>query len=612
MTDEFHRINGQYLLNAVEDAPDFRDFEYQPALIMLRAEVPRPDYLNIRDQGREGACTGFGLAAAIDLQLRLSGDLGRTASTRMLYETAKQFDEWEGEDYQGSSCRGAVKGWHGMGVCSEEVAPYESGEQDWVLTVDQAKDARKTTLGAYYRVNKRISDYHAAINEVGALYVSAMVHKGWQRGAVEDGVIDESDEILGGHAFAIVGYNSDGFWIQNSWGEDWGDGGAALWKYEDWLENGRDAWVLRLGVSTPQIWHLKAIKGRASLDEERAEGGPRRGEVIGHFVHIDDGRFDERGKYGTDLETVMKTATFLAGSDEFDHLLFYAHGGLNDINASARRVAAMKEVFKDNGIYPFHFMYDTGLLEEVKDIIFGHKQEVESRAAGIADFTDKLVERATRDVGRAIWREMKYGATSPFLGDGAGSQTIDAFLEAFAADGAKKKKKVHLAGHSTGAILLANLIGALGRREGPPRLRTVSLFAPACTHELFHESFKPALKSSGGFGIDRMTIYNLDPNLELDDTVTPIYRKSLLYLVSNAYEEETPERILGMQVFRNRLGPLPKSLRFEISDGPGANPKTESSTHGGFDNDVATMNDLLRSVLGGSPERPFEEEDLEY
>jgi hypothetical protein len=33
--DQFKRING-FLLNAVEDAPDFRDFAYQPALLQLK------------------------------------------------------------------------------------------------------------------------------------------------------------------------------------------------------------------------------------------------------------------------------------------------------------------------------------------------------------------------------------------------------------------------------------------------------------------------------------------------------------------------------------------------------------------------------------------------
>ena len=614
--EEFKRINSRYLLNALPDATDFRDFRYQAALIQLKEEIQRPEQLNIRDQGREGACTGFGLAATVDLLLARRGD-PRTVSTRMLYETAKQFDEWEGDDYHGSSCRGAVKGWHSMGVCSEDLPPYRSGERGWDITIDQAKDARRTTVGAYYRVNRRLSDYHAALNEVGALYTSATVHKGWQRGSVRDGVIPMSFDALGGHAFAIVGYNQDGFWVQNSWGEGWGHDGVALWTYEDWLENAKDAWVLRLGVSTPQIWHLTPSgSGRQGADEGLFKPGPRRAEVIGHFVHIDDGQFDERGRYGTKLADVEKTAAFVATDDRYEHLLLYAHGGLNNVSASARRVAAMKAVFKDNGIYPFHFMYDTGLIEEIKDVVLGKKEEVDKRAAGITDFTDKLIEKATRQAGRALWREMKQGASSPFDEDGAGTQTIRAFLDAFAANNALPKS-VHIAGHSTGAILLANLLDALKEIDGALRIRTCLLFAPACTHEVFNRSYKPLLleRSNDKFGIDRMKIYNLDSQLEKDDTVTPIYRKSLLYLVSNAFEEEKAERILGMQTFRNRLGRLPGSptFRYEISTGSAnGNTRTTATTHGGFDNDVATMNDVLKAVLRKDPVRRFKAEDLDY
>ena len=37
----------------------------------------------------------------------------------MLYEMAKKFDDWKGEGYAGSCCRGAVRGWENMGACSE-------------------------------------------------------------------------------------------------------------------------------------------------------------------------------------------------------------------------------------------------------------------------------------------------------------------------------------------------------------------------------------------------------------------------------------------------------------------------------------------------------------
>jgi hypothetical protein len=358
------------------------------------------------------------------------------------------------------------------------------------------------------------------------------------------------------------------------------------------------------------------VSDQQGTEEGLFKRSPKRSEIVGHFVHIDDGGFDNKGKYWTDLSTVQQTAKLVAESDKYDHLLLYAHGGLNSIKASARRVAAMKEVFKANRIYPFHFMYDTGLLEELKDIVLSKKKDVEERAGGFTDFTDKLVERSTRRPGRAVWREMKRGAILPFEAEGAGTQTIRAFLDAFSQPGANHKK-IHIVGHSTGAILLASLLKAMGAAVDTPRIQTCLLLAPACTHDTFNQVYRPLLKERDGkkFGIARMALYNLNSELELDDTVTPLYRKSLLYLVSNAFEEELGERILGMMKFRSRLGRVPGSPIFRILESDGSSSsttKTASKTHGGFDNDVDTMNDVLHSVLRKAPEHEFSKKHLKY
>ncbi|BHH84100.1 C1 family peptidase [Desulforhopalus sp. 52FAK] len=611
----FERLDG-FLLNTVADAPDIRDYAYQPTLLSLKDKIECPKDLTILDQGTEGACTGFGLAAAINLQLAQRGEQ-RRVSPRMLYEMAKKFDEWEGEAYSGSSCRGAISGWYNTGVCSEELAPYTASAVGWQLTLDQARDARATTIGAYYRINKRLSDFHAALNEVNAIYVSASVHEGWRKKNIKKGVIPFKGAPIGGHAFAIVGYNSDGFFVQNSWGETWGNDGVALWSYEDWLANIKDAWVVRLALSTPQIWHLTP---NASTQSSKNLGlfkkSPTRSEILGHFVHIDDGEFDDKGKYWMDLPSINDTAKYVAENKKYNHLLLYAHGGLNSITDSARRIAAMKEVFKANGIYPFHFMYDTGLLEEIKDIVFGKKDDVEKRVGGFTDFTDSLIEKATRPLGRALWREMKSGAKKPFEPEGAGTQTIKSFLDAFSADGIQPKK-LHIVGHSTGAILLASLLQSMGGFANVPRVESCSLLAPACTHKVFKDVYRPLLhaRDADTFGINKMVIYNLNGDLERKDTVTPLYRKSLLYLVSNAFEEKIGDRILGMQMFYRFLRNLPGSstLRFEVSDGESSSPlRTSSETHGGFDNDSNTMNDILRTVLKSQPSMEFTEKNLDY
>ena len=604
------------LLRVEADTPDIRDFPYQPALLPLKTEIPAPANLTILDQGMEGACTGFGLAAVINIQLNQRGDK-RRVSPRMLYEMAKKFDEWSGEDYSGSSCRGAIRGWHNTGVCSDKLAPYNVSDKDWQLTFDQAIDARKTTIGAYYRINKRISDFHAALNEVNAIYVSATVHDGWQNTNIKNGVITPGGTPLGGHAFAIVGYNSEGFLVQNSWGPGWGENGLALWQYEDWLENIKDAWVVRLALSTPQIWHLTPSTSPQDHKERWLfKKSPARSEILGHFVHIDDGNFDDRGKYWMNLASITDTADFVAKSKDYEHLLLYAHGGLNSIKASARRIAAMKGVFKRNGVYPFHFMYDTGLLEEIKDVVLGKKSSIEERAGGFTDYTDQLIEQSTRQIGRALWREMKGGAQKPFEDTMAGTQTIRAFLNAFS-QSSTHPKKLHIVGHSTGAILLAALLRAMEGLADAPRVASCSLLAPACSHDIFKTIYLPLLRirDDDSFGIERMIVYNLTDKLEREDTVTPLYRKSLLYLVSNSFEEKLGERILGMQKFHRYLRNLPGSqtLRFELSEGQPSD-RTSSETHGGFDNDPNTMNDILKTILRRSPDRDkeFTEENLDY
>jgi len=69
------------VLNARPDGLDFRDHMYSPTLV----EVPRRRELAeyqrvrvpIRDQGEEGACTGFGLATVAEYLLRTWDSAGR-------------------------------------------------------------------------------------------------------------------------------------------------------------------------------------------------------------------------------------------------------------------------------------------------------------------------------------------------------------------------------------------------------------------------------------------------------------------------------------------------------------------------------------------------------
>src|SRR4029453_16506220 len=164
-----------------------------------------------------GACTGFGLATVIHYLFRhrvKMPDTKAVVSPHMLYRMARRYDEWPGEQYDGSSAGGAMKGWHRHGVCSLETWPAAgNGTSATLLSAKRAKDALKRPLGAYFRVNHQdLVAMHAALAEVGILYATASCHSGWDR-VGDDGIIQYDDDDVGGHAFAIVAYDQQGFWI---------------------------------------------------------------------------------------------------------------------------------------------------------------------------------------------------------------------------------------------------------------------------------------------------------------------------------------------------------------------------------------------------------------
>ncbi|HWP60889.1 MAG TPA: C1 family peptidase [Candidatus Acidoferrales bacterium] len=603
-------IDGRQLtLDARPDRVDLRDFPYRPPVGSLAPVCPEdaqvsdllPRYLSaglVLDQGAEGACTGFGLAAVINFLLWKRSDCqmkeDERVSPRMLYHLARFYDEWPGEDYEGSSCRGALKGWQRHGVCTEKLWPYrdEKGvrfirpKKGWEL------DALARPLGVYYRVDRQsVVDMQAAIFHTGAIYVSASVHAGWEvkryRGVVTHKtlpVIKPSKKVLGGHAFALVGYNDRGFVVQNSWGPDWGAAGFALLLYEDWVENGTDAWVVALGVPVaPGVRGQNAKRQTGSpqhfvrpiLATTNIAGG---GAWLGTAPDRLAGReqtWSEQEAYwhtivtGNDgyvinrLPQVANEADNVAwvsheqplayfkqrAKDRVWRLAVYAHGGLNSETDSIERIRILGPCFKDNGIYPVFTTWKSGwdetfanMLQDGVNEIFGGRP-VPSR--GVADTlveaSDRALEVFIRGLfGKSIWSEMKENvarSSDPNRG-------IDLMAEALAAlkKDAGAKLEIHLIGHSAGSFVCGRLLSALARKR--MEVASCTLYAPACDTDFALDHFKKAIEREQ-LARSALRIYVLSDELELDDNVGP-YRKSLLYLVSRALERWHKTPLLGL------------------------------------------------------------------
>lgn len=602
--------------DVLRDVPDIRDRIYEPTLSALPVSLAPTRDLEILNQGEEGACTGFALAAVINLLLRDATGRSKQASAprrrvspHMLFRMARRHDEWPGENYDdGSSLRGALRGFYNAGACHTDL--WRTGKQS-DLTLEAAKDARETALGAYYRLRPSLPDYHAAISETGVIYASAAVHAGW-----DDPVKGRIDPKVGAqlHAFAIVGYDAEGFWVQNSWGRRWGAGGLAHWSYRDWAANIEDAWVLQLAVPTPTAFGLGVKRDRTTHTTELSgakRAAPPRRDIAGHFVHVQNGNFSETQPYWSTEKDVAETATLLGASGKYGQLAFYAHGGLNTPEEAAIRTSAMTEVLTANGIYPYSVFYDTGLLETLKDVITGRGAKITERTGGLLDLTDELIEKAIGGIGTKLWREIKADAELPFKPGRDGEKALQLFAEKLAG----KKLPIHLVGHSTGAILIGHLLDALDRVAPGMTVDSCSLMAPACTIDFYKEKLRSRLGTgaTAPVKLDKLTVYCLDDKAEQADQVTPAYNKSLLYLVSNAFEPNSSKRsvpLLGMATFHKnaKLAEDPMTIWYADRD----SPRSKSTTHGGFDNDPDTMNDVLRTILGKKPGRPFSQQDLDF
>jgi len=371
--------------------------------------------------------------------------------------------------------------------------------------------------------------------------------------------------------------------------------------------NIKDGWVVQLALPTPQIFDTRFNAGQGSVANRGvALGSIPRVSIEEHFVHLDDGKYHDKGRYWSNRDHMAVVQQSLS-TKQYKHVLLYAHGGLNSIKASAKRIAAMKQVFLDNGIYPFHFMYDTGLFEELKNVIVGKGKAAERVAGGIADWCDRRIEDLTRKPGRALWREMKRGARTPFAHqNGDGSDVLKRLISTI--EQLDREVGLHVAGHSTGAILQACLLDRATKLFDDFKVNTCTLLAPAVTNDLFEQLYSPLV---AGGRIADLTIYNLIDKLEQDDHVAVAYHKSLLYLVSRAFEEENNAPLLGMQIYNRRIDTDNLPMEFVYSKGA-KKGRSVSESHGGFDNDPHTLNDMLKRILGAKPVRPFMDKDLDY
>lgn len=280
-------------------------------------------------------------------------------------------------------------------------------------------------------------------------------------------------------------------------------------------------------------------------------------------------------------------------------LVFWAHGGVVSERAGLTIAANQVPWWLANGAYPLHFVWETGFVETVKQL-FGLRRGREP-AAGPAEGVPEL---QSGPVGWGLWAAVKQSAALASA-PGGGARYVGERLAQFCAEN-RGRVSMHAAGHSAGAIFHSHFIPT-ARELGVPSFASLQLLAPALRVDGFRSQLLPMVDRD----INKITVYTMNMQAENADNCFQIYRKSLLYMVSQIFEPEDDAPILGLEQSIRNDPEL--TVAFGLTPGvPGcvevvwsptesdAHPdcRSRATSHGGFDNDTDTMNSVARRILG--------------
>lgn len=169
----------------------------------------------VLDQGSEGACVGFGWTATLLAEPFAPQKQPTIASAQTAalsyYKRAQVIDEWEGENYSGTSVLAGAKIMQAEGYV---------GEYRWCFGIEDLRDA-VLTKGPVV---------------LGVPWYQGMYH------TRKSGLVEVTGDKVGGHCIVVTGYHPakaiegrqlEVFRWRNSWGRDYGLNGSAFIAYSD-------------------------------------------------------------------------------------------------------------------------------------------------------------------------------------------------------------------------------------------------------------------------------------------------------------------------------------------------------------------------------------------
>ena len=209
MTDEMIRLKGMNLTadRRLDRIPEFDHRSRSFGISEYLPTSPPRSYTwrgaTVLDQGREGACVGFGWSHELISRPMVVAGVN-DAFALSVYHEAQQLDEFPGDDYSGTSVLAGAK-------------------------AVQARGHMKS-----YRWAFGLNDLILALGYAGPVVLGLNWYTGMMNADAE-GFIKPTGQIEGGHCICAMGVSVSARRIQlvNSWGSDWGQNGHCWVSFDD-------------------------------------------------------------------------------------------------------------------------------------------------------------------------------------------------------------------------------------------------------------------------------------------------------------------------------------------------------------------------------------------
>lgn len=241
----------------VRDRLDKRDYIYPVTAKLQQEIVDLRNYCTpIEDQGNLGSCTGQAIAGAIEM-LNKRNNKQNDISRLFIYYFERLMINTVNYD-SGAYIRDGIKSCYYNGVSLESLWPYDIKKFRSKPNTQALDDGKKRKVTLY----ERVLDHNGCLDAINNGYpvvigfdvYSSFVSRQVSRTGIMPYPDTKKEQLLGGHAVLLVGYNKQqGRYIaRNSWGTNWGDRGYFYMPFQV-IQNtmmSNDFWIIK-NVNNP-------------------------------------------------------------------------------------------------------------------------------------------------------------------------------------------------------------------------------------------------------------------------------------------------------------------------------------------------------------------------